>query len=443
MRALRTTRAQTRSCLPVTSTSSCVASMDDVLDATEHAAALKMHQLSAHLRILWRWRPWTLLLLCIHSCSAINSQPRFYVYDLPPSLRNLAHDEHLDRNTGLRLQAALKSTGLVTQVPHRADYFLIPVYPMGAQESYDTFELALHHIQTAHPYWNATTRANHIAVGAWDFGLMQLAGLSDFKRIVHIHHFGWLNASMPWQVTVDGRCRFHAGDRCLMLREHLGPKHGVHRPGFDLIVPDVFEWQLKKRRPPMPRTTKVFFAGSGTNIYRADVFELYSNVSGWRIVQGRVQLDLELSQSVFCLDLGAAGFSTRFTHAMIHDCVPVWIDELLPPWHGVLPIESFSVKFGVNDLPRLPSVIDSITPERTAELQANVRKYSRYYHWSRVFGPTHDEPYPDAFDLLMEVLANATACGPEPCLHNKTSPFPLLNHGARAAVQPDQHLRSA
>ncbi len=348
-----------------------------------------------------------LCLQCLWGCGHAGVLPRFYIYDLPPLLSNLSNDEHFGRNTGMRIEEALKSSGRLTRVPHRANYFLIPIYPMGSQESYDKLERAISHVKTAYPYWNATSSINHVVVGAWDFGLMQLAGLPEFKRIVHIHHFGWLNASRPWQVTVDGRCRFRDGNACKWLRDHLGPNHGVHRPGVDFVVPDLCEPHLKKRRPPVPRTTKVFFAGSNTNIYRDDVFELYSNISGWRIVKGHVQLDEELARSVFCLDLGAAGFSTRFTHAMIHDCVPVWIDELLPPWSGVLPVDSFSVKFAVNDLPNLESIVNAITPERTAELQANVRKYSRYYHWSRVFGPTHEEPYPDAFDLLMEVLAKA------------------------------------
>jgi hypothetical protein len=346
---------------------------------------------------------WSLLLLFGQYAKA-GVLPLFYIYKLPPQLQILENDKHYDRNTGHYFEASLRRTNQVTHIPLLADYFLVPSYPMGAHESYATFRSVLEHVKYVYPYWNSTSGANHVVVGSWDFGLMQLAGLQDFRRIVHVHHFGWINASRPWQVTVDGRCRFHSGDACSTLTGHLGPDYGTHRANQDIIVPDMFESVLKVRKSPVPRTTKVFFAGSPTNIYRDDVFEMYSNVSGWRIVKGRVQLDDELAKSVFCLDLGAGGFSTRFTHAMIQDCVPVWIDELLPPWSGVLPIDTFSVKFAVSDLPNLRSVIDSITPERTAELQANVRKHSAYYHWSHIFGATHEAPYPDAFDLFMQVL---------------------------------------
>ena len=82
----------------------------------------------------------------------------------------------------------------------------------------------------------------------------------------------------------------------------------------------------------------------------------------------------------------------------------MWLDELLPPWSGVLPIEDFSVRFSVSELPRLRSIVGNITPQRTVELQTNLRKHAPKFHWGRAFGPAHAEPYPDAFDTLMAAL---------------------------------------
>lgn len=345
-----------------------------------------------------------LLSLFYHASFALKS-PSFYVYTLPARLLPVPGDEHGDRNTGLVLERVLRENDHVTHVPKRADYFLIPCYPMYSHESYEAFRAALAHVQLEQPYWNATSGVNHVVVGSWDFGLMQLAGLDAFRRIVHLHHFGWVDAAAPWQVTADGRCRFKSGDQCGKLADHLGPLRGVHRPSIDFVVPDVFEPHLKAPGfPPVERTTKVFFAGSGTNIFRDDAFKMFANISGWRVLRGHVNMREELARAVFCLDLGGAGFSTRFTHAIIAGCVPVWIDELLPAWFGVLPVDTFSVRFTPSDLERLPSILAAITPQRRAELQANVRKYAPYYHWSRAFGPAHDAPYPDAFDLLMQVL---------------------------------------
>ena len=212
--------------------------------------------------------------ICTLACPvtlAVTS-PSFYVYNLPEHLRLSASDTHGDRNTGLVLEKLLRDTGRVTHVARHADFFLLPCYPMGAQESYDTFRAALEYVQHELPYWNATRGANHVVVGSWDFGLMQLAGLPAFERVVQLHHFGWVNASAPWQVTADGRCRFKDGEQCARLSSHLGPLHGVHRPAVDVIVPDVFEPQLKTpASPPVERTTAVFFAGSDTNIHRDDV----------------------------------------------------------------------------------------------------------------------------------------------------------------------------
>jgi len=336
---------------------------------------------------------------------SVRATPLVYVYTLPSDLSDPG--EHIGRNTGYHFEKRLKESNYYTKIARKANYFLIPFYPMSS-DHYDvywvTFRRVLEYVQSEHPWWNVTHGINHLAVGGWDFGLAALGGLPAFRRIRQLHHFGWYDDTKPWQVTADGRCRFKADDECARMSDFLGPDRSTHVPGKDIIIPDVCEPHLKRPIPKVQRTTRVFFAGSPTNIFREDAFRLFSNASGWRIVLDHVKLDEEMAQSIFCLDLGAGGFSTRFTHAMIHGCIPVWLDELLPPWTGQLPVETFSIRFGVHDMERLPRMLGAISNMHILNLQLNLKKYAKFYHWASIFGPAHEDAYPDAFQFLMETL---------------------------------------
>jgi hypothetical protein len=316
-----------------------------------------------------------------------------------------------ERNTGWWLWRALLNSTHRAYAAHDADFFFVPVFPMFSVHE-AVLVRALRYIQQAFPYWNMTRGHNHLAVGAWDFGLAKVAGLPEFQRIVQLSHFGWVNTTRPWQVTADGRCRFKMGSECATLVGHLGRTHGVHRPAVDLVIPDIMEQRFKMSRATdatVNRTTRVFFAGGPTNIFRDDMYALHRNVSGWRIVTGHVDLAKEVASAVFCLDLSGAGFSTRFTLAMVLGCIPVYIDELLQPWDSVLPLTEFSLRFTVAELSVLPSIIAAISDERVTQLQAGVIKYREAYHWRTLFGPaSHDSASlskPDAFDTLMSALA--------------------------------------
>jgi probable glucuronoxylan glucuronosyltransferase IRX7 len=351
------------------------------------------------------WPRWSLakLVVVLVTCWCRTLAQQIYIYRLPARFQTPANDHHFERSAGYALERAIRDSLHYTRVAHHAQYFWIPVYPHGDQRSYDIFEAALAYIQCELPHWNRTNGANHIAVGSWDFGLMQLAGLPAFTRIIHLSHFGWANATKPWQVNFDGGCRFKEGPDCATLTGHLGGKYGVFRPDIDILIPDIMEQNAKVRRyeqRPQDRTTRVFFAGSATNIFRETVYTLFSNETGWKIVNGHVDLGAEVLKSVFCLDLSGAGFSTRFTLAMTLGCVPVMIDELLPPWHGVLPTGDFSITFKVSDLPNLPELINDISAARTVELQHNVEKYKRYYDYN-IYGANYTE---DAFTLLLRQL---------------------------------------
>ena len=104
---------------------------------------------------------------------------------------------------------------------------------------------------------------------------------------------------------------------------------------------------------------------------------------GFRILEGHVDLALEMRRSIFCGDFGAAGFSTRFTLALVLGCVPVFLDELQPAWTDVLPIDSFSVRLSKHDFVNgsLAAVLDAVTPQKLLAMREAGRNVWRLYVW--------------------------------------------------------------
>jgi hypothetical protein len=110
--------------------------------------------------------------------------------------------------------------------------------------------------------------------------------------------------------------------------------------------------------------------------------------------------------SVFCLDIGGAGFSTRFVLALYFGCVPLYLKELKQPWWDVLPLEEFSV--GFDTLYELPDLVERLQNNETQirTMQFHVQKYWTHFHWTSFFGPPphHDIEAHDALKTFIDVL---------------------------------------
>jgi hypothetical protein len=327
--------------------------------------------------------------------------PSIYVYDLPPAF-NVWHSHggpHGDvrqgsRNTGWLLWQALLVSPHRTLDGRNADYFFVPVFPMGGQPPDELLLRALQLVIHTFPFWNATTGHNHLAVGGDDFGLCGVAATSLFTRIRQLSHFGLSNMT---------------GQRLCSSSRRSGPSY---RPGVDVVMPDAMELDIKRRRQPLQsqpggnRSTVVFFAGRPTNAHRSRVFELFSSQPGWRIVRGHVDLAQAMGSSVFCLDLGGAGFSTRFALAVIHGCIPIYLTVLAQPWSDVLELQHFSYGIAEAELDRLPQSVAELG-SRTAAMQRALRRHWQAFHWKEFFGPLAgwaDEAGDDAFATLMKRL---------------------------------------
>ena len=290
--------------------------------------------------------------------------PRIFIYNLPPGMVALRdrYTGMVDRNTGWHLWRSL----LVS--PHRvfdaaeADFFFVPVFPMLSVTDSDLLK-ALEYVRASFPYWDRTDGHNHIVVAAWDGAFCNILGKPVFSRLTVIGHFGLTNMT-AW-------CPCCAA---------AGPDVGPVRPGIDLLVPDVMELASKRRRPAggvprgSPRPVRAFFGGNPSNTWRAYALAHFSATPGWR-VGGRFDLPQAMSTAVFCIDLSASGFSTRFALALFFGCIPIYSDIVEPPWQWVLPIPEFAIRFDVHRLHELPSIVDAVPQAEIERLQEGGRKY--------------------------------------------------------------------
>ena len=314
---------------------------------------------------------------------------RVFVYTLPPGFNTYRDIVAIDRNFGWLTWKALLHSPLRTHDPMEANYFFVPVFPMGSVSAGLLLE-ALYYVRATWPYWNDTTGHNHLVVGPYDFGLCGISGFPEFDRVVQLSHYGLTDPKLQQWCT------------CAMC----GPSY---RPGIDLVVPDTMEigYKLNQAAPALSaaRENLVFFSGRPTNEHRKRVYEL-SKSPGWRILQGTADLGAEMRNSVFCLDVGGAGFSTRFTLAVITGCIPLYLDELKQPWSDVLPLDDFSVSFSENEFGQLVDRVAGISIETVRTLQFHLARHRKAYHWTVFYGPLPGQAgdVGDAWDTLWKTL---------------------------------------
>jgi hypothetical protein len=324
-------------------------------------------------------------------------RPSVFVYEIPSAFNAWQDLVAVDRNIGWHLWQALLRSEHRTNDASLADYFFVPVWPMGTF-GLDVAAAAFNHIIQNEPHWNRTLGYNHLVAFPYDFAACQMMRLHYFERIRVIGHYG---------LTEDG-------PRWCTQPPYAGP---AYRPGIDLLVPDTMESSFKKQSPYISanhletvwegRPIKLFFAGMRSGPLRSRLFDLHLAEEDFRIIEGHVNLAGEMRAAVFCLDAGAAGFSTRFTLALVMGCVPVWLDEgVKPAWSDALPVEEFSVRVSVHDLivpGGLKRAIDAASaPEKLHALRRAGAAVWRRYTWAFMISDVgHDE---DALATLFDRL---------------------------------------
>jgi len=198
-------------------------------------------------------------------------------------------------------------------------------------------------------------------------------------------------------------------------------------PGKDVPLPPYHAWTPLSDLPARSRSAwlcELFFAGqkrpwwgpkySGIGItysqgVRQAVFAHYANRTGW-CVSRSVKKGLSVQRwqrSRFCLAPTGGGFGDRLTQAMRYGCVPLIIQpNVTQPLEDILPYETFSLRVGLDDVPRLPEILGAVSRSQHASLLRGVRNFSPLFNWHTTHG--------QAFDAVAYTLcrrANRPACG--------------------------------
>ncbi|KAL1518793.1 hypothetical protein AB1Y20_003073 [Prymnesium parvum] len=109
-----------------------------------------------------------------------------------------------------------------------------------------------------------------------------------------------------------------------------------------------------------------------------------------------------LRQAQFCLCPSGWGFGWRASLALATLCIPVIIQPLIEQaYHDLLPYKRFALFYNLADLPRLPQLLESISPRRICELRAAAARYYRALMW--------EEPDGRAYDMLQLSLCQRAA----------------------------------
>ena len=98
-------------------------------------------------------------------------RPRVYVYTLPPRLNTWYGISQVSpsRDFGTLLHERLLSSRYRTANPEEADFFFVPVSPMGQVNHYTSVRAA-EWVAAQHPYWARKRGADHIYAFPWDYG---------------------------------------------------------------------------------------------------------------------------------------------------------------------------------------------------------------------------------------------------------------------------------
>ena len=371
------------------------------------------------------------------SAADVALRPRVFVYTLTPRLNTWHGISQIapHRDFGVMLHERLLSSRYRTANPEEADFFFVPVSPMGQVNHY-TAVLAAEWVAAQYPYWARKRGADHIYAFPWDFGACWVGGHPLLNSSVFVTHFG-LTAALEEYACACPAC---------------APSY---TPGKDVVVPDAFEpkqplARKSKGKAEAERSTLLFFAGGRTGPARQALFD--ANLSGpdVRILEtGSVDLAKEMATAVFCIASPGSGFGTRFTLAVTAGCIPVsFVDAVREPLDDVVDLEAISIRVPQAALPDLVAILRNVSAADVAAKQAQLRCVRPHFLWTSAVGSVENEDGgADAFEALMYALRRRVTPGPHPLLSCATegavpgAPKPLRKPCAlRECLEPNSLL---
>ncbi|PSC68519.1 exostosin-like glycosyltransferase [Micractinium conductrix] len=370
------------------------------------------------------------------------------------------HSASLYLNT--MIHEALLQSEHRTLDPEEADYFYMPVYatclifPILYSNDFPVFHggpaaprlqaatnmlIEMHNWVRSHfPYWDRNGGRDHILASLHDEGSCWVPAV--LRPAIILSHWGRTDEGHkgqsgygPDNYTVDVTHPVYQPEGHL----HKLGNFPCYDPSKDLIIPAtyrpekyedspllgapalersilaVFKGRMQMENPAYSRLTRQRMANYTKHLGWWEKHKIYVG-EGTPPGLGRYGYSKLLASSVFCFALMGDGWASRFDDAIVHGCIPVVIqDEIEQAWHGVLDLDSYTVRIAEKDMERVPEILEAINEEDRARMRANVAKVWRRHLWT---GYRH---YGDLARTMLQQRQNSTAAA-----EVLSQPAPLL-----------------
>ncbi|KAL3700457.1 hypothetical protein R1sor_018479 [Riccia sorocarpa] len=277
---------------------------------------------------------------------------------------------------------ALMNSHFVTTDPSEADLFYMPFSIVEMRSHPDIGTKGIRYfvkdyvdeIRKEYPFWNRSAGADHFYVNCHSIGRTA----TDEARHVR---------SNVIQVVCSSS---------YFLQPFL--------PHKDATIPQIWPRSgfPEEAASIKQRKTLAFFAGAGNSPVRAAVGRQWSNDSEIKVYTSRIDTpyDQALLGSKFCLHVKGFEVNTaRLADAIFYGCVPVIIAAYHDlPFNDVLDWNQLAVVIPEADIPKMKTILKSITPSRYEQMQRNVMQIRKHFQW-------HVKPEPlDTFYMVMYEL---------------------------------------
>eukprot|EP00850_Spirogloea_muscicola_P011004 SM000066S20479 [mRNA] locus=s66:617960:624215:- [translate_table: standard] len=273
----------------------------------------------------------------------------------------------------------------------------------------ELYQEALEHIRSNYTYWDKHGGKDHIWVFPWDEGAC-MAPRSIWPSIL-LSHWGNTNTVHKTHTTA------YPSDKWGLINNSFRGDHPCFDPEKDIILPawkgpDVNNIRSRYWARPLEERTKLFYFNGNlgskftpgrvepeysTGIRQAVAEHFASIVNNEGVMGTSHQDDIvvtherhpeygrEISSSKFCGVFPGDGFSARMEDAILHGCIPVIIqDGIQLPFENVLDFNSFTVRIGEADIPRMADILRSKSDEEVAAMLAFVRANWQRFSWHSV-----------------------------------------------------------
>ncbi|KAG2439616.1 hypothetical protein HXX76_004968 [Chlamydomonas incerta] len=341
---------------------------------------------------------------------------KIYMYDIPISVVGPQPFDDSDTTVYPIYQASMHlmdmfladGGGVRTENPWEANLFYVPTFAY-----YSTANLgdptaavvrAIDWVAAKFPFFSRYGGRDHFVVMTADRGACYLKPLNQTRNLIRLVHFGLEkpNLTEMGPLVEEREYGCFKGGRDVVLAPYFRPKAGVVRTVHEkLLAPGGAEELLKDK------SVLFFFSGDvrhhepeySGGVRQALSALLSNTTSGGAGVPADVvfkagfqpitaeEYEQLLGSAKFCLAPYGHGWGIRLTHALMHGCVPVIIqDRVRQPWEDLLHYPDFSIRVSKAELPRLVELLRAVPAEDVAALMREGARVYRAFVWQPELG---------------------------------------------------------